>query len=36
MTPIAKPEFWNLYDDVDIDMPEFTLAPEDQDPFSLV
>ena len=31
---VAKPEFWNLYDDADIDMPEFTLAPEDQDPFS--
>ena len=31
---VAKPEFWNLYEDADIDMPEFTLAPEDQDPFS--
>lgn len=31
---VAKPEFWNLYDDEDIDMPEFALSPEEQDPFS--
>lgn len=31
---VAKPEWWNLYSDDEIDMPEFTLAPEEQDPFS--
>ncbi len=31
---IAQPEWWDLYDDDDVDMPEFTLSPEDQDPFS--
>lgn len=31
---VARPEWWNLYSDDDIDMPDFTLAPEDQDPFS--
>ncbi len=31
---VAQPEWWDLYDDDDVDMPEFTLSPEDQDPFS--
>ncbi|MEM7295788.1 MAG: choline-sulfatase [Pseudomonadota bacterium] len=31
---VAKPEFWNLYTDDDIDLPEVELALEDQDPFS--
>lgn len=31
---VARPEWWNLYSDDDIDMPDFTLAPDDQDPFS--
>ncbi|MEM1299641.1 MAG: choline-sulfatase [Pseudomonadota bacterium] len=31
---VAKPEWWDLYSDDEIDMPEFTLAPEEQDPFS--
>ncbi|WFE91309.1 choline-sulfatase [Roseibium porphyridii] len=31
---VARPEWWNLYDDVDIALPHFTPAPEDQDPFS--
>ena len=31
---VARPEWWNLYDDDEIDMPEFVLGPEDQDPFS--
>ncbi len=31
---VAQPEWWDLYDDDDIDLPEFTLSPEDQDPFS--
>ncbi len=31
---VAKPEFWELYSDYEIDMPEFVLSPEDQDPFS--
>ncbi|MCP9482765.1 choline-sulfatase [Shimia sp. CNT1-13L.2] len=31
---VAKPEWWNLYSDDEIDMPDFTLAPEEQDPFS--
>ena len=31
---VARPEWWNLYDPEDIDMPEFVLAPEEQDPFA--
>lgn len=31
---VAKPEFWNLYSDDEIDLPEFTLEPDEQDPFS--
>ncbi|WP_170335771.1 choline-sulfatase [Ruegeria arenilitoris] len=31
---VAKPEWWNLYSDDDVPMPEFTLTPEEQDPFS--
>ncbi|WP_353618773.1 choline-sulfatase [Tropicibacter sp. R16_0] len=31
---VAKPEFWELYSDDDIDMPEVVLSPEEQDPFS--
>lgn len=31
---VAKPEFWDLYSDNDIDLPEFVLEPEEQDPFS--
>ncbi len=31
---VAKPEFWNLYSDDDVDMPEYVLSPEEQDPFS--
>lgn len=31
---VAQPHWWNLYADEDIEMPEFVLAPEDQDPFS--
>ena len=31
---VARPEWWNLYVDDEIEMPEFVLAPEDQDPFS--
>ncbi|GAA6207470.1 choline-sulfatase [Cognatishimia sp. WU-CL00825] len=31
---VAKPEFWDLYDDADIDMPEVTFTPDEQDPFS--
>lgn len=31
---VARPEWWNLYSDDDIDMPAFVPAPEDQDPFS--
>ncbi len=31
---VAQPEWWDLYDDDDVDMPEFTLSSEDQDPFS--
>ncbi|MBY6160151.1 choline-sulfatase [Mameliella alba] len=31
---VAQPEWWNLYSDDEIDMPEFVLAPEQQDPFS--
>ena len=31
---VAKPEWWNLYSDAEVPMPEFTLMPEEQDPFS--
>ncbi len=31
---VARPEWWNLYSDDEIDMPEFTPPPKDQDPFS--
>ncbi|MFD1159237.1 choline-sulfatase [Roseovarius aestuarii] len=31
---VAKPEWWDLYSDEEIDMPEHILPPEDQDPFS--
>ncbi|WP_083445310.1 choline-sulfatase [Ruegeria sp. 6PALISEP08] len=31
---VAKPEWWNLYSDADVPMPELTLTPEEQDPFS--
>ena len=31
---VAKPEFWDLYDDEEIDMPSFVLPLEDQDPHS--
>ncbi|WP_170559538.1 choline-sulfatase [Ruegeria atlantica] len=31
---VAKPEWWDLYSDAEVPMPEFTLMPEDQDPFS--
>ncbi len=31
---VAKPEWWNLYSDADVPMPEFTLNPDEQDPFS--
>lgn len=31
---VARPEWWNLYSDDDIDMPEFTPPLKDQDPFS--
>lgn len=31
---VARPEWWNLYSDDEIDMPEYVLAPEDQDPFA--
>lgn len=31
---VARPEWWNLYSDADIDMPDLTLTPEEQDPFS--
>lgn len=31
---VAKPEFWDLYTDDEIDMPEFVLEPDQQDPFS--
>ncbi len=31
---VAKPEFWDLYSDDQIDMPDFVLSPEEQDPFS--
>lgn len=31
---VAKPEFWGLYSDDEIDMPEVVLPLEEQDPFS--
>ncbi|MEM9247258.1 MAG: choline-sulfatase [Pseudomonadota bacterium] len=31
---VAKPEWWELYSDDEIDMPEHVLSPEEQDPFS--
>jgi len=31
---VAQPEWWDLYTDAEIDLPDFTLSPEDQDPFS--
>ncbi len=31
---VAKPEFWNMYSDDEIDMPEYVLSPEEQDPGS--
>ncbi|MEM1427880.1 MAG: choline-sulfatase [Pseudomonadota bacterium] len=31
---VAKPEWWDLYADDEIDMPDVVLAPEEQDPFS--
>ena len=31
---VARPEWWNLYDASDIDMPAFTLERSEQDPFS--
>ena len=31
---VAKPEWWNLYSDAEIDLPEYDLKPEEQDPFS--
>lgn len=31
---VARPEFWNLYTDDEIDMPSFVPKLEDQDPFS--
>ena len=31
---VAKPEWWNLYSDEEIDLPEVVLTPEQQDPFS--
>ena len=31
---VARPEWWDLYDEADIDMPELVLAPQDQDPLS--
>ena len=31
---VARPEWWDLYEEVDIDLPEFTPDPADQDPFS--
>ena len=30
---VARPEWWNLYDTAEIDLPALTFAPEDQDPF---
>lgn len=31
---VARHEWWNLYSDDEIDMPEYVLQPEEQDPFS--
>ena len=31
---VAQPEWWDLYADDEIDMPDFVLSPEEQDPFS--
>ncbi len=31
---VAKPEFWDLYSDEEIDLPEVVLLPDEQDPFS--
>ena len=31
---VARPEWWDLYDTADIDLPSVTVAPEDRDPFS--
>lgn len=31
---VARPEWWNLYSDEEIDMPAFTPTLQDQDPFS--
>ena len=31
---VAKPEWWNLYEDAEIDMPRTTIPLEEQDPFS--
>ncbi|MEM9011076.1 MAG: choline-sulfatase [Pseudomonadota bacterium] len=31
---VAKPEFWDLYSDDEIALPEFVLEPDQQDPFS--
>lgn len=31
---VARPEFWDLYTDEDIELPAHVIAPEDQDPFS--
>ncbi len=31
---VARPEWWDLYSDDDIDLPEFVPDPDDQDPFS--
>ena len=31
---VAKPEWWGLYSDDEVDMPDYVLSPEEQDPFS--
>ena len=31
---VARPEWWSLYSDDEIEMPAFVLPPEEQDPFS--
>ena len=31
---VARPEWWNLYDSDDIDLPAVVFAPDEQDPFS--
>jgi choline-sulfatase len=31
---VARQDWWNLYDPADIDMPDFVLGREEQDPFS--